>query len=166
QSRVNVAPAFSGAPPVYRPLVATPHPLQMKPSAGRPGAAQPIQPKHLGPPAYRPGPANLVQSKRPAPPVYQPNTPQAAQPKRSAFAGYHANSAATSIPASFARLAFLPAHFGTIQRQPVLVNVSDVRFTQSSVSPTFSAIPQGTPKNLANLDSSAATVGKMSKVPA
>ncbi|MEO6982464.1 MAG: hypothetical protein ABI072_05055 [Edaphobacter sp.] len=138
----------------------------MKPIAGRPGTAQPIQPKHLGPPVYRPGSANLVQPKRLAPPVYQPNMPQAAQPKRSAFPSYQANSAATSIPASFASPAFRPVHFGTIQRLPITVNVSDVRFTQSSVSPTFSAIPPGTPKNLENLDSSAATVSKMAKVPA
>lgn len=56
---------------------------------------------------------------------------------------------------------------GIIQRAVNnVVNVVDVRFTQASVSPTFSSIPSSVSKNLANLDSSAKQISTLHQLPA
>jgi len=99
-----------------------------------PMQAQPIQAKRGGGPVFAPIPRmNPVQPKKATGPIFAP------------------------VP----RLGFAGSQ--VVQRAVATVNVSDLRFTQASVSPTFSSVPTGNPDNL---DASASAVKKSTKHPA
>lgn len=144
---------------------------RMSLSLGTPAPkSAPVQLKPAGTPVFAPVPqpragVGLVQPRsiaRPvAPPVFAP-VPRVA-----------ATSGAAVQPRKAGHPVFPPVPHIAVPRSAVLqravnqqVNVSDLRFTQASVSPTFSSIPKGTPDRLANLDSAADHVTKSGKHPA
>jgi len=130
-----------------------------------------IQPKRAGTPVFAPvphlgGPRGLIQAKPAKLPVFAP-VPRVG-----------VNPGATLQPKQAGRPVFAPvprifAPHGTVLQRaraapvPVAtVNVSDLRFTQASVSPSFTSVPTGTAARLANLDSAAAEVKKSGSHPA
>jgi GNAT superfamily N-acetyltransferase len=128
-----------------------------------------LQAKRSGLPVFAPIPRlNLVQAKRAGLPVFAPtprlNLVQAERAGLPVFAPIprlnlvQAKRAGLPVFAPVPRLGF--GGSPVLQRAAVAtVDVKDLRFTQASVSPTFSSVPDKK-KDPANLDASAAKVKK------